>query len=152
MILAGIAAIIGSALDWVTITVRPELREGADFGDEAEVDEPRVSEPFTGLQARDGWWTLVGGAVLLLSGALLLVRKRSFWGWTGLIGAVVVGAVAIADYRGIGDLSSSISQRMDVVGGTEPGVGLTIVVAAAVAGLLGSVAGIAASPQRTAEE
>ena len=153
MLAAGVAAIVGSSLEWVTITARPELRAGTRFGnDDAGVEEPRVTEPFTGLEANDGWWSLAGGVVLLVSAILLLARRTSLWGWIGLLGAVVVGAIAIADYRGIGDLSSSISHRLDIVGGAEPGVGITLVVAAALAGLVGSVAGIAASPSRATND
>ena len=149
MALAGLAAIAGSSLDWVTITVRPELREGANFGDDVELRDPSVSEPFTGLEAGDGWWSLAGGVVLVIAAVLLFVRKRALWGWVGLLGAIVVGAIGVADYRGIGDLSSSLSHRLNIVGGAEPAVGITLVVAGALAGLLGSVAGIAASPHRS---
>ncbi len=144
MVAAGAVAAIGSALDWVTITARPELREGVDFDN--RVAPPRVTEPFTGLEAGDRWWSLAGGVGLLLSGVALGITKRSTWAWTGLLGAVLIGAVATSDYRGIGDLSSSISHRMDIVGAAEPGLGITLVVGAALAGLLGSVLGIAASP------
>ena len=149
MAVAGLVAIAGSVLDWVTITTLPELREGARFGDDVELKEPTASEPFTGLEAGDGWWSLAGGVVLVVAAVLLLVRKRAMWGWVGLLGAVVVGAIGVADYRGIGDLSSSLSHRLNIVGGAEPALGITLVVAAAFAGLLGSVAGIAASPHRT---
>jgi LPXTG-motif cell wall-anchored protein len=148
MLAAGAAAVIGSMLEWVTITVRPELQPGTRFDATEALEEPEVSEPYTGLEARDGWWSLAGGVVLVIAGIALSVRRRAAWGWLGLLGAVTIGAVAIADYRGIGDLSSSISHRLDVVGGAEPGVGLTLVVAAGIAGLIGSVAGIAASPHR----
>jgi LPXTG-motif cell wall-anchored protein len=148
MALAGLAAVLGSTLDWVTITLRPELREDTRFEDESALEEPKVSDPFTGLDAGDGWWSLAGGVVLVLSALLLLLRKKALWAWVGLLGAVLVGAIALADYRGIGDLSSSLSHRMNIVGGAEPGVGITMVAAAALAGLLGSVGGIAASPDR----
>jgi hypothetical protein len=147
MLAAGVAAVIGSTLDWVTISIRPELQPGADFGTDEALEEPEVTEPFTGLEARDGWWTLLGGALLVVAGAGIIVRKRSGWGWLGMLAAILVGAVGIADYRGMGDLASSISQRMDIVGGAEPGFGLLLVVAGALAGLIGSVAGIAASPR-----
>ncbi|CAN5564637.1 hypothetical protein BH24ACT26_BH24ACT26_00700 [soil metagenome] len=147
MVAAGIASIIGSTLAWVTITVRPELQEGTRFEDD-ELEAPRITAPFNGLEARDGWWSLAGGVVLIAAGLALYLRRRAGWGWLGVLGAVTIGAVGIADYRGIGDLSSSISHRMDIVGGAEPGVGLTLVVAAAITGLVGSVAGIAASPRR----
>ena len=146
MVVAGLLAITGSALEWVTIGLRPELRSGTRFDDETALDEPRVSEPFTGLEAGDGWWSLSGGIVLVLAAALLWLRRRSVWGWLGLLGSVVIGAIAVADYRGIGDLSSSLSHRLNIVGEAEPAIGITLVVAAALAGLLGSATGIAASP------
>ncbi|MFN2490755.1 MAG: hypothetical protein ABR529_13685 [Actinomycetota bacterium] len=148
MLAAGVAAIVGSALEWVTITVRPELRQDTLFDAGNEPEEPEMTKPFTGLAARDGWWSLAGGVILIAAALLLLVRQRARWGWLGVIGAVLIGAVAIADYRGIGNLSSNISRRLNIVGEAEPGIGLTLVVAAALIGLIGSVAGIAASPPR----
>jgi LPXTG-motif cell wall-anchored protein len=106
-----------------------------------------VSRPFTGLEAGDGWWSVGGGAILVLAAALLYVRRRAVWGWAGLLGSILIGSVGIADYRGIGDLSSSISHRMDIVGQAAPALGLTLVVAAAIVGVVASVAGIAASPR-----
>ena len=147
MAIAWAAAIVGSSLDWVRITVRPELAEDTRFDDQNSPEEPRVSRPFTGLEAGDGWWSLAGGVVLVVSAALLVLRRRARWAWLGLLGAVLVGAIALADYRGIGDLSSSLSHRMNIVGQAEPGVGITLVAAGALAGLLGAVGGIAASPQ-----
>jgi hypothetical protein len=148
MLSAGAAAIIGSTLVWVSITVRPELQPGATFeGQDNRPEEPEVTKPFTGLEARDGWWSLTGGVVLVVAAVLLWLRRRATWGWLGLVGSILAGAVAIADYRGIGDLSSSISHRMDIVGRARPAFGLTLVVAAGIAGLVASVAGIAASPR-----
>jgi hypothetical protein len=151
MLAAGLACTVGSLLDWVTITARPRLQEGATFqGEQNRPEAPRVTRPFSGIEAGDGWWSLVGGLVLVAAGGLLYARKRASWGWLGMVAAIVVGAVAIADYRGIGDLSSSISHRMNIVGGAEPALGLMLVVAGAIAGVIGAVAGIAASPRAEA--
>ena len=148
MLAAGVAAVVGSALDWVTISARPQLRAGTNFqGAQNRPQQPRVSEPITGLEAGDGWWSLGGGVVLAAASIALWARRRASWGWLGIVAAVVIGAVAIADYRGVGDLSSNISHRLDIVGGADPGVGLLLVVVAAFAGTIGSVAGIAASPR-----
>jgi LPXTG-motif cell wall-anchored protein len=148
MLAAGAAAILGSTLDWATITVRPELQPGSTFEGEVNRPEaPEVSRPFTGLEAGDGWWSVGGGAILVLAAALLYVRRRAIWGWAGLLGSILIGSVGIADYRGIGDLSSSISHRMDIVGQAAPALGLMLVVAAAIVGVVASVAGIAASPR-----
>jgi hypothetical protein len=148
MLAAGAAAVIGSTLSWVTITVRPELQPGATFEGEANRPErPEVTRPFTGLEAGDGWWSVAGGVMLALAAVLLYVRARALWAWLGLLGSMLVGAIGIADYRGIGNLSSSISHRMDIVGQAAPGLGLTLVAAAGIVGVVASVAGIAASPR-----
>ena len=148
MLAAGAVLVVGSLLEWVTITARPELRAGTRFeGPENRPQRPRVTRPLSGLEVADGWWSLGAGAVLVLAAGGRWVRRRAGWGWLGLAAAVVAGAVGIADYRGVGDLSSSLSHRLDIVGGAEPGVGLLLVVAGAFAGVIGSVAGIAASPR-----
>ena len=149
VIAAGTLAIIGSMLDWVTITVRPTLSQNIDFGAERDgLEAPEATQPFTGLEAGEGYFVLGAGVVLVACGALLLLRPRARWAWLGLLASVVVGAVAFADFRGIGDLSSSISQRMEIVGRARPALGLTLVAVAAFLGVLGAAGGIAASPSR----
>ncbi len=145
MAAAGFVAVIGSVLDWVTITPPPEPPPGIDFGAQ-EIEAQRATEPFTGTEARDGWWTLGAGLVLVVAAGLLLLRGRGAYGWLGLLASIVIGAVAVADYRAIGDLSSGLSRRMDVVGDADPALGITLVAAAALVGLVASGAGIAASP------
>lgn len=146
LMLAGGLAIIGSMLDWITITARPGLLPGADFGTE-EVEAPEVTEPFTGLEAGDGWIVLLAGIVLFAMAVLLVTRRRGLYAWLAFLASVAIGSVAIADYRGVGDLGSSISRRMDIVGEAEPAIGLILVAISAGLGLISSVAGIAASPR-----
>jgi hypothetical protein len=149
LIAAGLLAVIGSMLDWVTITVRPSLSENIDFGSQRDgIEVPERTEPFTGLEAGEGYYVLGAGVVQIAVGALLLVRGRGRYAWVGLLAAVVVGAIAFADFRGVGDLSSSISRRMEIVGRARPALGLTLVAAAAFIGVLGAAAAIAASPKR----
>ena len=148
LIAAGAVAIIGSTLDWVRITLRPQLRGDTSFqGETNRPEAPRVTRPFSGLEAGDGWWSLAGGAGLVVGGGMLFFRRRAGWAWLALLASIVTGAVGIANYRGIGNLSSAISHRMDIVGGARPALGLTLVVAGGIAGLVGAVAGIAASPR-----
>ncbi len=149
LIAAGMLAVIGSMLDWVTITVRPSLSENIDFGTQREgIEAPERTEPFTGLEAGEGYYVLGAGVVQVAAGVLLLLQHRARYAWIGLLAAVVVGAIAFADFRGVGDLSSSISRRMEIVGQARPALGLTLVAAAAFVGVLGAAAGVAASPKR----
>jgi hypothetical protein len=146
---AGVLAVVGSMLDWVTITVRPSLSENIDFGDQRDaLEAPQVTEPFSGLEAGEGYWVLGAGIVLVAMGALLLLRRRALYAWLALLASVVIGAVAFADFRGVGDLSSSFSRRMEIVGKARPALGLTLVAVSAFMGVLGAAGGIAASPKR----
>jgi hypothetical protein len=146
---AGVLAVVGSMLDWVTITVRPSLSENIDFGGQQDaLEAPRVTEPFSGLEAGEGYWVLGAGIVLVALGALLLFRARARYAWLGLLASVVIGAIAFADFRGVGDLSSSFSRRMEIVGKARPALGLTLVAVSAFMGVLGAAGGIAASPSR----
>lgn len=147
MLLAGALAIVGSALDWVTITKR-DVVAGTDFGDE-EV-EPGQGQAFQGLDDRDGRYILIAGVVVIASAIALLVRKRSGAAWLGFIAAMVVGGIAFADYRCIGNNTCALSQRMDVGTEARPAVGMTLVAAAGIIGVVASVAGVAATPQRDA--
>jgi hypothetical protein len=149
MIAAGAAAIIGSVIDWVVITERPELQPGVDFGDATEgVESPEVTEPFTGLEASYGTFSLAGGIALVIGGVLLTLRRRGKYAWLGFLGAVVAGGIAIAAYRGIADDTSALYRSMDIIGRAEPAVGLTLVAAGAIVGLIASVVGIASTPYR----
>jgi hypothetical protein len=152
LIAAGVLGVVGSMLDWITITVRPSLSQNIDFGTQREgIETPKKTEPFTGLEAGEGYYVLGAGVVQVAAGALLLLHRRARYAWLGLLAAVVVGAIAFADFRGVGDLSSSISRRMEIVGRARPALGLTLVAAAAFVGVLGAAAGIAASPKPNRE-
>ena len=140
LLAAGIAAIAGSLMDWVTISNAPELVEGSDFESE-QVESPNT-EPFSGVEQGDGWAVLVAGTVVVLGALLLFVRQRSGWAWLSLIASVVIGAIAFADYRGVAELA----REMDVSGEVDPGLGLALVAGAGIVGLVASAAGIAATP------
>lgn len=149
LIAAGAAAIVGSALDWVTISERPQLQQDVDFQERNElVEEPEVTRPFTGLEAEYGYYSLIGGVLVAAGAILLLWRKRGKYAWLCFVASVTVGAIAIAAYRGISDSSSSLYLRMDIIGRAEPALGVTLVTAGAIVGLLASVAGVAATPYR----
>jgi hypothetical protein len=136
MIAAGAAAIIGSILDWVDITPPPTV---------PETDLART-QPYSGIDAGDGWW-IVALAVILISCALALaITRRRGWARLAFIACIVMGGIAIAGVRAVGELDSGITQRMDVVGDPDPALGVLLVAAAAVLGFLGAVIGLAASP------
>ena len=142
---AGAASVVGSLMSWVTI--RPAGSVLRQFGEE---DIKNVSEPFTGIEAGDGWWVLGAGVITMVSALLLLIRKRAGFGWIGFLASIVIGAIAFADFRSVTDVSSGLSRRMDVVGDADPAFGLTLVAAAGVIGVLASAVGIMASPRHTA--
>lgn len=148
LVAAAAAAIVGSFLDWVTITERPEVASDIDFGGQT-VDEPAFSEPYTGLEARDGWIVLGAGLALLVAAIGLAVHKRRVYAVLAFIAAMVAGGIAFADYRGIGDVTSGISDRMDIVGDPEPAIGITLVAVGAVVALVGAVTALVSTPTTT---
>ena len=151
LIAASGAAILGSFLDWVRIVRRPELVPGYDFGGTSGVEAPPLTEPFSGVEARDGWFVVGAAGLLILLALLLLVRKRSFYGWLAFFTSLAIGSVVVAAYRGIGDFSSSISHRMNIVGQADVAIGLMLVAAAVGVATIASLVAIAASPRREDE-
>src|SRR5687767_12453800 len=91
LFLAGVVAIVGTLLDWVTIQ-SPE-RVPANQAD--------ALAAFTGIETSDGRLIAVGGVVLIVSAILLALRKRAGHAWAAFIASVIMGAIAIADYRDI---------------------------------------------------
>lgn len=141
LILAAALATAGSLLDWVHI-VPPEVLP----------ENERVNvEPFTGVEAQDGLWVISGALILVASGIGLLVRKRGGYAILAFLTSVLIGAIAVADYRGIGEVSSAISQRMNIVGEATPGIGLILVAVAALIAVVSSVMGLAATPKSVRE-
>jgi hypothetical protein len=149
MFIAGIVAIIGALLDWVTITKRPAILPAS---------EVEKAQPFNGIELTggwivpDGWWVIGAGVVLVVGAVALVTRQTSGWPWLAFFAAVVIGAIAFADYRGIGEFDSAITRRMDIVGRAEPGLGIKLVAGAAVAGLIAAVAGVASVPKSRPQE
>lgn len=136
LFLAGALAIVGSLMDWVTFTL----------------DEPVIgkvvppSDPVSGFDVGDGWFVAVAGAVVIAAAFSLVIRRRG--AGLSLLASMVIGGIAISDYRGVGNPTSDLARELDVVGDAHVAIGLTLVVAAAILGLLASVAGIAATPRR----
>lgn len=131
---AGAAALIGSFLDWVTVeAVPPEVPQ----------EQAHRLPPFSGLELGDGWAVLGAALVLLLAAFLVVMKGTSGFGWLAFLAAIVIGGIAISDYRGI----EEVHLDMEGIGsGPRPGLGLTLVAAAGMIGLIASVGAIAASP------
>jgi hypothetical protein len=130
---AGLAAIVGSLLDWIVVAeVPPSVPE----------DQMHRLPPFTGIEVDDGW-VVIGAALVVLVSAFFIVLKGRFAGWA-LLGCIVIGGIAISNYRTV----SEIHLALEGIGrDPRPGSGLTLVT---VAGLVGSVAAagaMAASPR-----
>lgn len=142
--MAGVAAVVGSVVDWVTVTPPPEPPAGIDFQEEPFAEE-ESSEPFTGLEAGDGWLTAAAGGAQLVAGLLLITRRRG--GWLGILASVPIGAIAISGYRALDSPTSGLLERTDTVGDVDPSLGLTLISAAALVGLISAVIGVAATPK-----
>ena len=137
LVLAAVLGILGSFLDWIVITELPPEPE-AGYGGQRTV-------PYAGVDARDGWIVIGAAVVLLAATAGLALRRRT--AWIAFIASIVMGAVAFSAYREVGNLSSAISRRMDIVGDPEPAIGVALVAIGGVAALLGSVLGMISSPR-----
>jgi hypothetical protein len=145
LIVTGALAIVGCFLKWVTFSL----------------DEPtgtttsqKPTAPIAGTKVSDWKVVLVAGALVIICALLLAIRKRSFYAWVCFLASMVIGAIAVADYRGLGDPTSGFLRGLEralhttVQGKAQPGIGLTLIAVAGVGGLIASVIGIAATPHR----
>ena len=137
LIAAGAAAVVGAVLDWVTI----------DPPGQGPAAELAKAEPFTGIEARDGWYVVACAGVLIACSVLLVATRKGGFAWLAFTGSFVMGVIGIADYRAVSDLTSDISRRMEVVGDAQPAIGLILVLVAAFLGIVSSLAGVAATPR-----
>jgi hypothetical protein len=135
MFAAAAAAVIGSLLNWVSL--RPPAI--------VPIDQEHQLEPFNGLDINDGWVTAVAGIFVMLCTGLLITRRRALWAGLAFLAFMLIGGVAVADYRGINQIAFD---EMDRIGEASPGVGLTLVAAAGFIGLIASAAAVAATPRR----
>ena len=131
---AGTAAIIGSILDWVVVAQEPPV---------VPTDQLDRLPPFTGLEVGDGWFVIAAAVVVLISAFFIVMQGKL--AWLAFVGSVMIGGIAISDYRGVADLHL----ELEGIGvNPRPGLGLTLVAAAGVVALIASVASIAASPSQ----
>ena len=144
LLAAGAACVIGAALDWATLERCPELVPGSTFSED-ELEPPLC--PVRGIDSTEGKVVVVAGFAILGSAIYLTVRRRSSFGWLALVSSVVAGSFAVSAYRAIGDADSSFSRRYGLIADYEPGIGLMLVAAASVVGIMAAVGGIAATPR-----
>jgi LPXTG-motif cell wall-anchored protein len=133
MVAAGAAVILGTVLDWVTVTPPPII----------PADQIPNTEPFTGLETKSAPYLLIGAGVVILSALLLVARRKSFYGWLGFLASMVLGGIAFQNFRGINEL---FFDQMEGVGEPDPALGLLLVVAGAVVGVIAAAAGAAGAP------
>jgi hypothetical protein len=141
LFVAGAAAVVGSLLDWVTFTLPEPLGT-------VNVSNQSPSPPISGFDLGDGRWVMGAGIVVIVCAFLLVIQGRALWAGIALIASIVIGSIAISDYRGVGDLTSDVSRELDLVGEPHAATGLVLVAIAALIGLIVSVAGVAATPRR----
>jgi hypothetical protein len=132
LFLAGALAIVGSLLDWVTFTVTDQAVPGV-----------RPSDPLSGLDVGDGGVVIAAAVIVILSAFLLVLRQRAGHAGIAMLASIVIGAIGVSDYRDIGEVSAEV----ELIGVPHVGIGLTLVVAASILGLLASIAGVAATPR-----
>ncbi len=133
LVAAGAAVIVGTVLDWVTI--EPPLLIPAD--------QIEATEPFTGLETKSAPYLLLGAGAVILLALLLVVRGKSVYAWLAFLASIGIGAIGFQNYRGIEEL---FYEQMQRVGDPDPALGLMLVAAGGVVGVIAGAAGIAAVP------
>ena len=134
LVLVGVTAIAGSFMAWTTRGTLPE----EILVEAGPVVEDQLSDPVTGFDAGDGKVVIGAAAFVLVAAMLLAVTRTSGYGLLAILASMVIGAVAIAAYRALGDTTSDFYRKLDLAGEIDPGIGLILV---AIAGLLGVIAG-----------
>lgn len=135
LVIGAALLVLGSFLDWVSVERLPET---------IPTDQARFAEPFNGFDVGDGYVTGGAGIVIAFCAAMLMAKAKSSFAWLAFVAAMIGGAIAISDYRGIDQV---FEDSQGIGRGISPGVGLTLVAAGALLGMVSAVAGVAASPK-----
>ncbi|MEA2451454.1 MAG: hypothetical protein QOG04_164 [Actinomycetota bacterium] len=136
LVIAAALLVLGSLFDWVTVEQLPAT---------IPANQADKAEPFNGFDVGDGVMTTGAGVVLAFCAVMLMLKARSSFGWLAFLASMVAGGIAISDYRGIDGLFEDFG---GIGKGITPGIGLTLVAIGALLGLISSVAGVAASPNK----
>ena len=149
LLLVGVLGVVGSVVDWVTITPPGTPPPGVDFeGQPFAPDES--TEPFNGLEAGDGYVTLVASGLILAGGLLLVLGRRG--GGLAFVASVLMGAIAFSAYNGTSSPGSTLMERTGTVGDPDPGLGPLLLGIAAIAGLIAAALAVAATPRSPAPD
>jgi len=140
LVAAGAAVILGTVLDWVTIQPPPLV----------PTDQLPATEPFSGLETKSAPYLLIGAGAVILLALLLVARAKSLYAWLAFLTSIMIGGVAFQNYRGIEEL---FYVQMERIGEPDPALGLMLVAAGGVVGVIAGAAGVAAVPpaDRTAD-
>lgn len=142
LFLAGLLAVVGSLLPWVDVTPPPIVPAA----------EAERADSLIGIEISDGRVVLGAGVVIIVAAAMLVLRRRAGWAWLTLAAAMLVGAIAISDYRQIADfrpeegVQPPFVRRAERAGEIQPAVAMLLVAAAGIVGVVASVGAIAATP------
>jgi hypothetical protein len=136
LIAAGASVVVGAFLDWVSVTP-PEV---------VPQDQADNVRPFSGIETSDGWIVVAAGSILLVCGIVTGLRRSSAAAMSAFGTAVIIGAIGIADYRGINEL---FYREMNRIGDPVPAIGIMLVIGGAIVGLLSATMALAASPRRS---
>ncbi len=109
-------------------------------------------QPYSGIDAGDGWVVIALGIVIIATGIALATARRRGFARLAFLTCIVLGGLAFANARAVGDLESGISQRMDVVGEPDSALGIKLVAGAAIVGFIGAATGLAASPKEPEDD
>ena len=135
LVAAGAAVIIGTVLDWVTVEPPGVL----------PADQAGAAKPFTGLETKSAPYLLIAAGAVILLALLLVARRRSIYAWSAFLASIVVGGIAFQNYRGVDEL---FYEQMDRIGDPNPALGLMLVAAGGVVGVIAGAAGISATPSQ----
>ena len=139
MVIAGASTIAGTLMDWVTVTP-PVL---------IPVEQAAQAEPFSGLETRSAPFLLIAAGILILSALMLVVRRRPMYAWIGFLSAIVIGGIGFQNYRGLQEL---FFEQMDGIGTPHAALGLRLVVAGGIVGLIAVAGGLAGTPSEPVTE
>ena len=138
LVAAGAAVILGTVLNWVTIEQPPIL----------PVDQVDNAQPFSGLETRSAPFLLIAAGAVILLALLLVMRRKAIYAWGAFVATIVIGAIAFQNYRGINEL---FYEQMNGVGEPDPALGLMLVAAGGVIGLIASAGAISSIPPQSRE-